>query len=113
MPRKLTFLFWDIKNKQKKVHTGLKRLSTSNGRATILNLLNTNQIYNLYFKSSSYLGFIILSTLRPVNTHTLQIWLKDSGQLWEGKQTLCESSALGSSVFLQLETRGGGAGGGE
>lgn len=72
MPRRLTFLFWDIKN-NKKVHTGLKCLSTSNGRATILNVLNTNQIYNLYLKSSSYLGFITLSALRPVNTHIVDL----------------------------------------
>lgn len=69
MPRKLTFLFWDIKNNNKKVHTALECLSTSNGRATILNLLNTNQIYNLYFKSFSYVCFIMLSTLKPINTH--------------------------------------------
>ena len=55
---------------QNKPNIGLECLSTSNGTATFLSTLNINQIYNLYFRFSSYSGFIILSTLRPLHTHT-------------------------------------------
>ena len=65
----LTFLFWGYKE-QNKPNIALEWLSTSNGTATFLSTVNINQIYNLYFRSSSYSGFIILSALRPLHTHT-------------------------------------------
>ena len=108
----LTFLFWGYKE-QNKPNIGLECLSTSNGTATFLSTLNINQIYNLYFRFSSYSGFIILSTLRPLHTHThththtqqKKIFLEDICYLWLGKDSYVRAVWQFFSDFTAIDTK--------